>query len=123
MNAGLRIENLSTGYQKRQIIKDLSVFMLPRGLIMVLLGPNCSGKSTQLRSLAGLNPATGKLWLGPEELISLPFSRRDKSVVYLPQTLPAEVHLSVLESIIVAQRVSGKHNNVTNESEVMDLLE
>ncbi|UMS28657.1 ABC transporter ATP-binding protein [Escherichia coli] len=123
MKMGLRIENLSTGYPKRQIIKELSVSMLPQGQITVLLGPNGSGKSTLLRALAGLNPATGKLWLGPDELVSLPFSRRAELVVYLPQTLPAGVHLNVLESIIVAQRASGKNDNVTTESEIMDLLE
>lgn len=119
----LCIEGLSTGYPKRPIINNLSVSMLPRGKITVLLGPNGSGKSTLLKSLAGLNPATGKLWLGTDELISLPFSRRAELVVYLPQALSEGVHLNVVESIIVAQRASGSHKNVVSESEVMDLLE
>jgi iron complex transport system ATP-binding protein len=44
-------------------------------------------------------------------------------VVYLPQSLPAGVHLHVLESIIVAQRASGGRSNAGSESEVMALLE
>ena len=44
LNAGLRIEKLSTGYAKREIIKELTVSLLPRGKITVLLGPNGSGK-------------------------------------------------------------------------------
>lgn len=123
MESGVRIEGLSTGYPKRPVINNLSAPLLPRGKITVLLGPNGSGKSTLLRSLAGLNPATGKLWLGTDELISLSFSRRAELVVYLAQTLPAGVHLNVLESIIVAQRACGNHKNVVSESEVMDLLE
>ena len=63
LNAGLRIEKLSTGYAKREIIKELTVSLLPRGKITVLLGPNGSGKSTLLRALAGLNSAQGKLFL------------------------------------------------------------
>ncbi len=39
LNAGLRIEKLSTGYSKQEIIKELTVSLLPRGKITVLLGP------------------------------------------------------------------------------------
>ncbi|EAM8615771.1 ABC transporter ATP-binding protein [Salmonella enterica] len=122
MPSGLRIEGLSSGYPKRPVIENLSVPELPRGKVTVLLGPNGSGKSTLLRALAGLNPATGKLWLGEEELLSLSFYRRARRVVYLPQTLPSGVHLNVLESIIVAQHASGRFGQVVSEREVMDLL-
>ncbi|EBS6881000.1 ABC transporter ATP-binding protein [Salmonella enterica] len=121
MNCGLSIEKLSAGYPKRAVITELTVPQVPRSKITVLLGPNGSGKSTLLRSLAGLNPAQGKLCLGDAELLSLPFSRRAELVVYLPQTLPEGVHLSVLESIIVARRASGDHGS--SNDEVMDLLE
>ncbi|WP_368907223.1 ABC transporter ATP-binding protein [Serratia marcescens] len=123
MSQGLRIENFSAGYPKRQVIDNLSVPMLPRGQITVLLGPNGSGKSTLLRSLAGLNPAQGKLWLDDGDLMQMPFARRAEKVVYLPQSLPAGVHLHVLESIIVAQRASGGRSNAGSEAEVMALLE
>lgn len=120
---GLHIHGFNAGYPKRQIIENLHVPMLPRGKITVLLGPNGCGKSTLLRSLAGLNRAQGELWLNGEELISQPFARRAEKVVYLPQSLPAGVHLHVLESIIVAQRASGGRSTVTREDEVMTLLE
>ncbi|WP_426505507.1 ABC transporter ATP-binding protein [Serratia proteamaculans] len=123
MSQGLRIEHFSAGYPKRQVISDLAVPMLPRGQITVLLGPNGSGKSTLLRALAGLNPAQGKLWLDDIDLMQMPFARRAEKVVYLPQSLPAGVHLHVLESIIVAQRASGGRSNAGSESEVMALLE
>ncbi len=121
LNAGLRIEKLSTGYSKREIIKELTVSLLPRGKITVLLGPNGSGKSTLLRALSGLNSAQGKLFLGDDELLSLSFSKRAEQVVYLPQTLPAGVHLSVLESILVARRALGEHRSYSANDEVIDL--
>ncbi|MFS2224505.1 ABC transporter ATP-binding protein [Pantoea sp. B65] len=120
---GLSIRGFSAGYPKRQIIENLHVPLLPRGKITVLLGPNGCGKSTLLRSLAGLNRAKGELWLNGEELMSQPFARRADKVVYLPQSLPAGVHLHVLESIIVAQRASGGRSSVSSENEVMALLE
>lgn len=50
------------------------------------------------------------------------FAQRAQNVVYLPQTLPAGVHLYVLESVIVAQRASGGLSNQNNKDEVMHLL-
>lgn len=120
---GLAIRGFNAGYPKRQIIHDLTVSSLPRGKITVLLGPNGCGKSTLMRSLAGLNPATGQLVLDGEDLMALPFAKRAEKVVYLPQSLPAGVHLHVLESIIVAQRASGGHHNAEDKAQVMELLE
>ncbi|EOS92876.1 ABC transporter ATP-binding protein [Erwinia tracheiphila] len=120
---GLKISGFAAGYPKRQIIDDLNVPLLPRGKITVLLGPNGCGKSTLLRSLAGLNRAQGEVWLNGSEMMALPFARRADKVVYLPQSLPAGVHLHVLESIIVAQRASGGRSTQTSEAELMALLE
>jgi len=123
MNQGLTLKHFTAGYPKRKVIEDLSVALLPRGKITVLLGPNGCGKSTLLRALAGLNKGQGELWLNGEELMQQPFARRAQRVVYLPQSLPAGVHLHVLESIIVAQRASGGLHNAASEAEVMYLLE
>lgn len=120
---GLQIRDFNAGYPKRSVIRNLNVPMLPRGKITVLLGPNGSGKSTLLRSLAGLNRAEGQLLLDGHDLMPMPFARRAEQVVYLPQTLPAGVHLHVLESIIVAQRASGGKGKASEGTDsVMALL-
>ena len=120
---GLQIRDFNAGYPKRHVIRHLNVPKLPRGKITVLLGPNGSGKSTLLRSLAGLNRAEGQLLLDGHDLMPMPFARRAEQVVYLPQTLPAGVHLHVLESIIVAQRASGGKGKVSEGTDkVMTLL-
>jgi len=123
MEQGLQLRHFHAGYPKRNVIEDLSVTPLPRGRITVLLGPNGCGKSTLLRALAGLSKGRGELWLNGEELMCQPFSKRAQRVVYLPQSLPAGVHLHVLESIIVAQRASGGLHSASSEAEIMHLLE
>ncbi|MDX7991377.1 ABC transporter ATP-binding protein [Xenorhabdus littoralis] len=122
MNQGLKINQWTTGYPKHPVIQNLDVKSLPRGQITVLLGPNGCGKSTLLRSLAGLNKASGELLLDGQDLMQMNFAQRAKNVVYLPQSLPAGVHLHVLESVIVAQRASGGVSNSQCEQDVMELL-
>jgi len=123
MEQGLSLGGFTTGYPKRRVIENLNVARLPRGEITVLLGPNGCGKSTLLRALAGLNKGQGELWLNGEDLMTQPFVRRARQVVYLPQSLPAGVHLHVLESIIVAQRASSGLHTAASEADVMVLLE
>lgn len=119
--SGLALGHFNAGYPKRQVIHDLTVPHLPCGKITALLGPNGSGKSTLMRAMAGLGPSTGELSLAGENLLTLPFARRAEKVVYLPQTLPAGVHLHVLESIIVARHAAGGERS-DSEAEVMSLL-
>ncbi|OTA16171.1 ABC transporter ATP-binding protein [Xenorhabdus vietnamensis] len=122
MSQGLKINRLTTGYPKHPVINNLDFNVLPRGQITVLLGPNGCGKSTLLRSLAGLNKASGELLLDGQDLMKMNFAQRAQKVVYLPQSLPAGVHLHVLESVIVAQRASGSVSSSQCEQEVMELL-
>lgn len=119
---GLSIRDLHTGYGKKKIIDGLTTPLLPRGKITALLGPNGSGKSTLLRALADLNPAQGVLSLNDEDLMTLMPAKRTQKVVYLPQSLPAGVHLHALESVIVARRASGYHEG-NAEQEAYAILE
>jgi iron complex transport system ATP-binding protein len=120
---GLILRDFSSGYARQKVIDHLNLSSLPPGEISVLLGPNGCGKSTLMRALAGLNSARGEMWLNGDNLLQQPPSRRAQSVVYLPQSLPAGVHLQVLESILVAQRASGSLHSIHSEAEVMNLLE
>lgn len=119
---GLSIRDLHTGYGKKKIIDGLTTPVLPRGKITALLGPNGSGKSTLLRALADLNPAQGVLSLNGVDLMTLMPAKRAQKVVYLPQSLPAGVHLHALESVIVARRASGYHQG-NAEQEAYAILE
>ena len=119
---GLSIRDLHTGYGRKKIIDGLTTPLLPRGKITALLGPNGSGKSTLLRAMADLNPAQGVLSLNGVDLMTLMPAKRAQKVVYLPQSLPAGVHLHALESVIVARRASGYHEG-NAEQEAYAILE
>ncbi|MDA7419245.1 ABC transporter ATP-binding protein [Xenophilus arseniciresistens] len=103
----LQVSGLSTGYRDRQIIQSLSLPVFRPGEVHSLLGPNAAGKSTLLRALAGLQPATGSVKLGERELIGLSLAEHARRVTYMPQTLPQGVALSVLESVLGALQASA----------------
>lgn len=106
MSAGLQISGLSTGYRKTAIVKNVSLPALDAGGVYSLIGPNAAGKSTLMRALAGLQPATGSVTLDGHELIGRPLAEWARRVTYMPQSLPQGVSLNVLESVISALRAS-----------------
>jgi len=104
----LEIKDLRIAYRKRTVIPGLSLAPLRAGRLTALLGPNGSGKSTLLKALAGLLPPRGgSIRLDGRSLDGISFEERARHVVYLPQSLPAAVHLRVLESVLVAARASA----------------
>jgi len=99
----LKISHLAVAYGRREVIADLSVQGLLPGTVTALLGPNGSGKSTLLKALAGMvRTPRGSISLDGEELVRASLEQRARRLVYLPQSLPAAVHLRVFESVLVA---------------------
>ena len=106
MTGGLHVSDLSAGYSNRPVLEHLSLPPIAPGETVALLGPNAAGKSTLLRALAGLAPATGSVQLHGVELTGMPLAARAKAVTYMPQTLPQGVALTVVETVIGALEAS-----------------
>lgn len=102
----LTISNLSAGYRNKPVLRDLTLAPLAPGNVTALVGPNAAGKSTLLRSLAGLVPARGSIRLGDLDLGRLGLADRAQRVSYMPQTLPQNAELTVLEGVIGALKAS-----------------
>lgn len=124
MTQGLHVNGLSAGYRDRRVIQNLSLPPIARGETVALLGPNAAGKSTLLRALAGLAPATGSVQLDGLELNGLALADRAKAVTYMPQTLPQGVALTVLETVIGALEASptGQLGGGDSAERAMDVL-
>ena len=103
----LSVRNVVAGYRNRQVLGGLSLSPLQAGKVTALIGPNAAGKSTLLRSLAGLVTATGNIRLGDIDLLRLRLAARASHVSFMPQTLPQSAELTVMESVIGALKASA----------------
>jgi iron complex transport system ATP-binding protein len=120
----LAVNGLAAGYGRGDVLHGLTIPALAAGEGPALLGPTGSGTSTLLTALAGLVRArTGSATLGGQDLIRQSFGERARHVVYLPQSLPAAVHLRVFESVLVAARASGDAAASADPQAIERLLE
>jgi iron complex transport system ATP-binding protein len=105
------------------VIRDLSLSAIRAGEVTALVGPNAAGKTTLLRAMAGLLPATGEVRLQGQNLLAMPAARRAALVSYMPQSLPERTSLTVLESVIAPLRVSDHRGEARDRAiAVLDRL-
>ena len=82
----ISISELHASYEGAEIIHGISADF-PEGKITVLMGPNCCGKSTTLRSLLRMVPETsGSMTLNGQELEALAPQALARRIAYLPQS-------------------------------------
>ncbi|MDV3277746.1 MAG: ABC transporter ATP-binding protein [Nitrososphaerales archaeon] len=105
----LRVEGVSAGYGKLQIISDISLDASP-GQLTVVVGPNGSGKSTLLKTISGLTTMyNGTVTLDGKTLSGLPSHVIARSgVAYLPQTDSTFSQLTVSENFKMAAYTVSK---------------
>lgn len=81
-------------------------FRVPSGACLAVLGTSGSGKSSLLRTLAGLQPhARGQVLVNDRDVSSLPAEMR--GIVYLHQEPVLFPHLSVLENVAFPLIIRG----------------
>jgi len=99
----IRVDEVSAGYGKLQILNDISVEAKPEE-ITVIVGPNGSGKSTLLKTIAGLtNIYKGSITLDGTKISGLPPHQIARmGIAYLPQTESTFTHLTVAENFKMA---------------------
>jgi iron complex transport system ATP-binding protein len=106
MTDGLAIRGLDAGYGRKRVVKHVTLPELAPGEVVALVGPNAAGKSTLMRALAGLVPATGEALLDGVDLMRLGLAERAERVAFMPQSLPGGVALGVLEGVLTALKAA-----------------
>ncbi|MDO5652667.1 MAG: ABC transporter ATP-binding protein [Brachymonas sp.] len=105
-SASLFIRQFRAAYGSRIVIDGLTIPAIAPGTIVGILGANGAGKSTFLRGLARMLPATGQAQYHDINLLHCAQSTHLRTVGYLPQTLPQSSALLVYEAIQGALRAT-----------------
>ena len=90
----LEIKNLYSGYDEKDILKDIN-FKVKNGENLCIVGPNGCGKSTLLKSIANLLEYRGSVMIDDEEVSSMDRKEFAKKVglmsqitqIYFPYTI------------------------------------
>ena len=98
----LKIDELKVSYGGIQAVKGIS-FDVPEGAIVTLIGANGAGKSTTLRTIAGLvKPEFGRIHLQAEDITGLsPDKIVSKGITLVPEGRHVFPDLTVLENLKV----------------------
>lgn len=96
----LTVQNLSVRYGGIRALKDVS-FEVNQGEIVTLIGANGAGKSTTLRSIAGLvRPESGKVTLENEDITGMDAQKIvQRGISLVPEGRRVFPNLSVLENL------------------------
>ena len=120
----IRAENLTVSYGRTTILHSLSFGPLEPGKVVGLIGPNAAGKSTLVKTIAGIKePAEGSVTLSVDDA-ELVGKQKVQAVGYVPQDLLSSASLTAFESIMVSARRRGdaSWNPLDRSAAVMERL-
>jgi branched-chain amino acid transport system ATP-binding protein len=105
----LKVDHISSGYGKKQVLFDIS-FEIKPGEAVLLTGGNGSGKSTILKCLYNVIPIwKGSIWFEDERIDLLKSSDLiRKAIVYIPQKDFCFDNLTVEENLQIAGTIYPK---------------
>lgn len=99
MDALLKGEGISVGYQQHLIIPEMDV-QIPRQKITSIIGPNGCGKSTLLKALSRMLPVrSGQVVLDGRMIAQMPTLEVARQMAILPQSPQAPGGLTVEELV------------------------
>lgn len=106
----LQISQLTCGYSTENVLQNLDLAMA-QNEILCLLGASGCGKTTLLKSIAGLQDISqGKILFNEQNLAGLPVEQRQIGVIF--QDYALFPHLTVKENIAfgLQKKKSGRKN-------------
>jgi multiple sugar transport system ATP-binding protein len=101
----LRLEGVSKAYGPVRALDNLS-FEVKAGQFFVLFGPSAVGKTTTLRTVAGLvTPDRGRVMIGNRDVTRAPIAGRGVSMVF--QSFALYPHLTVYQNFAYPLKEAG----------------
>ena len=123
MTTNLVAKHLAKSYNKRQVVKDVSL-TVSAGEVVGLLGPNGAGKTTTFYMIVGLVPNDkGKITLNDADLSHEPMHvRARQGIGYLPQESSIFRKLTVSQNIMAVLEMRKDLNSNQKAEKLDDLI-
>ena len=121
----LEIKNLYSGYDEKDILKDIN-FKVKNGENLCIVGPNGCGKSTLLRCINGLEEIkSGKILLDGNEITGKKANWREvrQKIGMVFQSYDLFPHMTVLDNVILGPVKAQKRNKQEAIKEAEQLLD
>lgn len=116
----LELQNITAGYDKNVILKDLD-FRVEKGELVSLLGSSGCGKTTTLRLIAGFSsPMAGKFIFDGKDYTQVPLNKRNFGFVF--QSYALFPHMTVFDNVAFGLKMRSMPKDQIRR-EVMDMLE
>ncbi len=116
----LELKDITAGYDKNVILKDLD-FQVEQGELVSLLGSSGCGKTTTLRLIAGFStPMSGKFIFNGKDYTQVPLNKRNFGFVF--QSYALFPHMTVFDNVAFGLKMR-KMPAEQIKKEVMEMLE
>lgn len=114
----LELKNISCGYEKENIIKNIT-FNAKRGEILCIVGPNGCGKSTLLKAIGMLIKYEGNILLDAKNIKELTRKEFAKIIALLTQTNNIYFPYTVYETVALGRYayLTGPFSSLSKEDE------
>jgi len=103
----LEVENLYTGYDKKEIIKNIN-FKVKRGKNLCIVGPNGCGKSTLLKSIANILEYKGNVKIDGKEVSEISRLELAKKIGLMSQITQLYFPYTVYDTVSLGRYAYSK---------------
>jgi branched-chain amino acid transport system ATP-binding protein len=118
----LQVEDLTVRYTGGPVVHGISLAVRP-GTVVALLGANGAGKSSCLRAIAGLEPASGRIRFDGDDISNLTADRRFKAgIVYVPEGRAIVTDLTVAENLVLGSYFTPARTRIQRRQMVLDFF-
>jgi len=119
----IELKNVNKSFGSKKVINNLDL-VIPDGQILAIVGPSGGGKTTLLRTLAGLETADSGTFLLDGSPFDPTSSKQQEQVVGVVfQDFQLFPHLSVMDNITIGPRLVLKQDKETYTSKANHLLD